>query len=325
MKVDSIVNAANSNLLKGGGVCGAIFNAAGSELLQEECDLIGKCETGEAVITKGYNLLADYVIHAVGPIWRGGNNNEEQLLKSCYYNSLRIAKDNKLSSIAFPLISSGIYGYPKHKALKVAVSVIGEFLLENDMMVYLVVFDRDAVKLSEKLFISINKYIDEKYVEEKNETDKYRIIQEYEIEESKLESVAHNEFHAKASDKRKRKLEDVVEQLEETFSQMLLRLIDEKGKTDVETYKKANIDRKLFSKIRGDKEYKPRKATVIAFAIALELNVDETKDLLSRAGYALTRSRKFDVIVEYFIEEKKYDIHEINEALFAFKQPLLGL
>lgn len=317
MNVDAIVNAANSRLKMGGGVCGAIFNAAGAEELQRECDLIGGCDVGEAVITKGYALPAKYIIHTVGPIWQGGNLNEEKQLRNCYLNSLNLAKENNLDSIAFPLISSGIYGYPKDKALKVAMTAIQEFLLENDMAVYLAVFDKKALDLSEKLFKSIGKYIDDKYAEDTFQRDCYRTIQSFEMQEARFEDSAPV--------KSKRKLEDVVIELDETFSQILLRLIDEKGKTDVETYKKANIDRKLFSKIRTDKDYKPRKSTVLALAVSLELGIDETKDLLGRAGFALSHSSKFDIIVEYFIEEGMYNIFEINEALFAFDQTLLGV
>lgn len=319
VNVDAIVNAANSALKMGGGVCGSIFRAAGAEKLQAECNEIGGCETGEAVITMGYELPAKYIIHTVGPIYRGGNNNEEQLLRNAYLNSMKLAKIHNLESIAFPLISSGIYGYPKDQALKVAISAISEFLLEYEMTVYLVMFDNKAFAFSEKLFKSITKYIDDKYVEEHRALDKYRNIQEYEL---KYEAPVYMNF---IKEKKLRSLEDVVNHLDETFSEMLLRLIDEKGKTDVETYKKANIDRKLFSKIRTDKDYKPRKNTVLAFAVALELNVDETKDLLGKAGYALSHSNKFDIIVEYFLEKKIYNIFEINEALFAFEQQLLGV
>lgn len=324
MNVDVIVNAANSLLKMGGGVCGAIFNAAGAEDLQRECDSIGGCGVGEAVITKGYALKAKYIIHTVGPIWQGGNFDEEKLLRNCYLNSLKLAKENNLESIAFPLISSGIYGYPKEQALRVAMAAIQEFLLENDMTVYLAVFDKKALDLSEKLYKSIEKYIDDKYVRDKSEHGRYRKIQSFEVQEDRLELPGLKEYEAVPA-KGKRKLEDVVMELDDTFSQMLLRIIDEKGKTDVETYKKANIDRKLFSKIRTDKDYRPRKSTVLALAVSLELGIDETKDLLGRAGFAFSHSSKFDIIVEYFIEEGIYNIFEINEALFAFDQDLLGM
>ncbi len=320
MDVDVIVNAANSALKMGGGVCGAIFNAAGARELQAECDSIGGCDTGNAVITKGYKLPAKHIIHTVGPVWNGGNNNEEKLLRSCYMKTLNLAKENNLHSIAFPLISSGIYGYPKTEAFKVAVTVIQDFLLEHEMMVYLIVFDKGAVEISEKLYTSIEKYIDDNYVDEFAEIREQRLI----YEEAQINYSVSAPGLVKLK-KESKGLDDIVSQLDDTFSEMLLRLIDEKEMTDVETYKKANIDRKLFSKIRTDKFYKPRKTTALALCIALELNVDQTKDLLGRAGYALSRSSKFDIIIEYFIEQGIYNIFEINEALFAFEENLLGV
>lgn len=325
VNVDAIVNAANSSLLGGGGVDGAIHRAAGPELL-EECRKLGGCETGQAKITKGYRLPAKYVIHTVGPVWNGGKNNEKKLLEACYKNSLTLAKDYKLESIAFPLISSGAFGYPKDKALKTAISVIGDFLLDNEMTVYLVVYDKASFVLSEKLFSSINQYIDDRYIEEHPIGRRNQLKSLYEAEETLHEyPELFSEKESIPTKKSKRNLDDIVKQMDETFSQMLLRLIDEKGMTDAQTYKKANIDRKLFSKIRNDVNYKPSKPTVIAFAIALELNLDETKDLLLKAGFALSRSSKFDIIIEYFIEEGNYNIFEINEALFAFDQSLLGV
>lgn len=309
MEVDVIVNAANTKLQMGGGVCGAIFKAAGAQELQQECDQIGYCPTGEAVITKGYNLPAKYIIHTPGPIWNGGTRGEARLLRQCYLNSLQMASQYQCRSIAFPLISSGIYGYPKDQALHIGISAISEFLLDHEMDVYLVIFDKKDFKLSEKLFAEIESYIDDHYVEERLLKESSRIL---EVEEKIFSS------------KTKRSLTDVMGQLDETFSQRLLRLIDEKGMSDVETYKKANIDRKLFSKIRSNPQYRPSKATAIAFAIALELNLDETLDLLGKAGYTLSNSYKFDVIIKYFIEEGNYNIHEINEALFIFDQTLLG-
>jgi O-acetyl-ADP-ribose deacetylase (regulator of RNase III) len=343
MKVDAIVNAANSALKMGGGVCGAIFAAAGADKLQAECDRIGRCIVGEAVITGGYDLPAKYVIHTVGPVWQGGGRNEAELLYRCYINSLQLALEYKLKSIAFPLISSGIYGYPKDQALRIAITAISDFLLSHEMMVYLVVFDKKAFMLSEKIFTAIEKYIDDHYVEEHLKHDRRRRHrQALEIKGSRSDSkfseteedvdsqlleeniLSYNVFDSAPAPDVKRSLEDVLGQLDESFSEMLLRLIDEKGMTDVETYQRANIDRKLFSKIRSRKDYKPKKVTAIAFAIALRLNLDETRDLLGKAGYALSHSSKFDLIIEYFIQEGNYNINEINEALFAFDQVLLG-
>lgn len=319
VKADAIVNAANSSLLGGGGVDGAIHAAAGPELL-EECRTLGGCEVGKAKITKGYKLPAKYVIHTVGQIWNGGNNNEEELLSNCYKNSLQLVKEYNLESVAFPIISSGAYGYPKDKALKVAISVIGDFLLDNEVTVYLVVYDKDTFALSSKLLSSIKQYIDDKYID-----DKYIDEQPYKNRDiMRYQCLCKGEFLSSEEPLKDRSLEDIVNNIDESFSQMLLRLIDEKGMTDAETYKRANVDRRLFSKIRNDINYKPSKATAIAFAIALELNLDETKDLLLKAGFALSHSSKFDIIIEYFIENKNYNIFEINEALFTFDENTLG-
>ena len=321
--VDAIVNAAHPSLLGSGGVDGAIHRAAGPELL-EECRRLNGCGVGQAKITKGYRLPAKYVIHTVGPIWQGGRNNEEEQLANCYRNALAIARDYGLESIAFPLISSGTYGFPKYLALRIAISEIGDFLLRHEMTVFLVVYDRESFILSEKLFSSITQYIDERYVQEHPYHRGTRLegIQEIRYFSEANEIVGSEYIRRK---KPKRSLEDVVNQLDETFSQMLLRIIDEKGFTDVEVYKRANVDRKLFSKIRNNMDYRPSKPTAIAFAIALRLNLDETQDLLRKAGFALSHSSKFDLIIEYFIEEGNYNIFEINEALFAFDQNLLGL
>jgi len=318
---DAIVNAANSALQQGGGVCGAIFAAAGAEKLQKECDAISSCKAGEAVITKAYDLPARYIIHTVGPVWHGGTCGEEKQLADCYKNSLALAKKHELESVAFPLISSGIYHYPKDKALQVAISAIGEFLLKNDMIVYLVVFDKAAFVLSEKISSSIKQYIDENYIDENISHFKR---DSYICEENLVPEKTMHLLSPQILEKSKRNLSDIVFQVEESFSQMLLRMIDQKGMSDVAAYKKANIDRRLFSKIRSDINYQSSKHTAIAFAIALELNLDETKDLLLKAGFALSHCNKFDIIVEYFIKIDNYNIFEINEALFYFGQPMLG-
>ena len=318
MKVDAIVNAANSSLLGGGGVDGAIHRAAGGGLLAE-CRTLGGCKVGDAKITGGYKLLCKHVIHTVGPIYRGGENGERELLESCYRRSLELAAKNGCESVAFPLISSGAYGYPKDKALKVAIDVIGDFLLYNDMTVYLVIFDRKSFSIGEKLFSDISEYIDDNYVMEHVDF----LLEETRMCMSRSKSVelSHcGRIDSSGDDELGRRLK----QLDESFSQMLLRKIDESGMTDAECYKRANVDRKLFSKIRSDVHYRPSKPTVIAFAIALELSLTDTEDMLRKAGFALSHSNKFDVIVEYFINNGNYNVFEINEALFAFDQCLLG-
>lgn len=334
IECDAIVNAANATLLGGGGVDGAIHKAAGRGLLLE-CMKLGGCKTGQAKITGGYKLPCKYVIHTVGPKWKGGQNGEKELLESCYRESLRLAIENGCESIAFPLISSGVYGYLKDQALRVAIDVITAFLIENDMLVYIVIFDKTAFQISEKLFSDITSYIDDKYIDthfdfnrtrrndrgESTLLAETRILSNEEILDLRALSATYQQsvVMPKAAS-----LEDRVKQIDESFSEMLLRKIDEKGMTDSQCYKKANVDRKLFSKIRSDIHYHPSKTTAIAFAIALELNLEETKDMLMKAGFALSHSNKFDIIIEYFITNGNYNIFEINEALFAFDQSLLG-
>ena len=301
MKVDAIVNAAKESLLGGGGVDGAIHRAAGPELLAE-CRTLGGCKTGQAKITKGYRLPAKFVIHTVGPIWQGGSHSERELLVSAYRSSLEVALAHQCETVAF------------------AVDTIGDFLLAHDMTVYLVIFDRTAYTISGKLFSDIAAYIDDRYVDahtDSRETQRRRMaMASMPIEESECMPApcAMAPFG----------LDEALSKLDESFSQMLLRKIDECGMTDAQCYKKANIDRKLFSKIRSDVHYKPSKPTAMAFAIALELPLEEAREMLGKAGFAFSHASKFDIIVEYFIAHRNYNIFEINEALFAFDQSLLG-
>ena len=319
LKVDAIVNAANRSLLGGGGVDGAIHRAAGPELLAE-CRTLNGCKTGQAKITKGYRLPAQFVIHTVGLVWRGGGHGERELLVSAYRSSLELALANGCETVAFPLISSGVYGYPKDQALKVAVDTIGEFLLSHDMTVYLVIFVRAAYTIGGKLFADIAAYIDDRYVEAHTtpyENQRRRMALESMPAEEPQWMPAPCAVGAPG-------LDEVLSKLDESFSQMLLRKIDERGMTDAQCYKKANIDRKLFSKIRSDVHYKPSKPTAMAFAVALELPLAEAREMLEKAGFAFSHASKFDIIVEYFIAHQNYNIFEINEALFAFDQSLLG-
>ena len=323
MAVDAIVNAANESLLGGGGVDGSIHRAAGPELLAE-CRTLGGCKTGDARITKAYRLPCKYVLHTVGPVWSGGKCGEREQLISCYRTSLALAKEHGCETVAFPLISSGIFGYPKDQALRVAVDTISGFLMENDMTVYLVIFDRKAYQISGKLFADIAEYIDDHYVDAHTDARRERLRRMGSTAKPFSAARKASMPECMAAPMAANGLDDLLAHLDAGFSETLLKLIDRSGKKDSEVYKKANVDRKLFSKIRNNPAYKPSKSTAIAFAIALELDLDETRDLIARAGYALSASSKFDVIIEYFIRQKKYDIFEINEALFAFDQSLLG-
>ena len=316
MSVDAIVNAAKESLLGGGGVDGCIHRAAGPELLQE-CRTLGGCRTGEVKITGAYRLPCRYIIHTVGPVWNGGKYGEREQLASCYRTSLALAKARGCETVAFPLISSGIFGYPKDQALRVAVDTIGEFLLHNDMTVYIVIFDRAAYQIGNKLFADIAAYIDDHYVDAHTDSRRERMRRMGVVESRML--TAYEDVPMATSG-----LDEALAHLDTGFSETLLKLIDRSGKKDAEVYKKANVDRKLFSKIRNNPDYKPSKSTAVAFAIALELSLPETRDLIARAGYALSPSSKFDVIIEYFIMQRDYDIFRINEALFAFDQSLLG-
>ena len=314
MRVDAIVNAANETLLGGSGVDGAIHQAAGPELLAE-CRTLHGCKTGQAKITKGYRLPAKFVIHTVGPVWEGGSYGERDLLVSAYRSSLELSLEHRCETVAFPLISSGVFGYPKDQALKVAVDTIGDFLLLHDMTVYLVIFDKAAYTISGKLFSDIAAYIDDRYVDEHTNSDEERRRRQFRV----LASAPMLEAEA-APAAVSGSLDEALELLDESFSQMLLRKIDEAGLTD----KRANVDRRLFSKIRSDIHYKPSKPTAMAFAVALELPLEEAREMLQKAGFAFSHASKFDIIVEYFIAHRNYNIFEINEALFAFDQSLLG-
>lgn len=318
MQVDAIVNAANETLLGGSGVDGAIHQAAGPELLAE-CRTLHGCKTGQAKITKGYHLPAKFVIHTVGPVWEGGSYGERELLVSAYRSSLELALEHRCETVAFPLISSGVFGYPKDQALKVAVDTIGDFLLQHDMTVYLVIFDKAAYTISGKLFSDIAAYIDDRYVDEHTNSDEERRRRQFRV----LASAPMLEAEA-APAAVSGSLDEALELLDESFSQMLLRKIDEAGLTDAECYKRANVDRRLFSKIRSDIHYKPSKPTAMAFAVALELPLEDAREMLQKAGFAFSHASKFDIIVEYFIAHRNYNIFEINEALFAFDQSLLG-
>ena len=368
VKADAIVNSANKNPICGGGAEYHIYNAAGYDDLLKAREQVGPLKVAQIAVTPAFALDAKYIIHTVGPKWKGGDSGEALALANCYRGALDKAQQLGCQSIAFPLISSGVFKFPKDSALRIALDAIGEFLQTNEMDVMLVVFDRKAFEVSEELSSDIQAFIDDNYVQDKysdvhsyvsnrwrnapDELDEglydieeignlpaeepHRILDKEEFvdeegDAGECEKMCMNEMRkplacamSKKSVESGRSLEDILVDPGETFCAKLFRLIQEKNQDDVEVYKRANLDRKHFSKIRSNVNYKPTKKTALALAIALRLNLDETTDLLARAELALSPSNRGDLIVKYFIERQKYDIWEINSMLLKFGQPALG-
>ena len=329
MRVDAIVNTTNEEMVGYSGVDLAIHTIAGAEL-DAECAKLAPLGLGQAKLSGAYGLPCKYVIHTSGPVWRGGLVGESIILRSCYIESLKLAVKNGCRSVAFPLISSGVYGYPKDQVLKFAIQTITEFLFDHELTVYLCVFDKESYSFSQKLFSDIQEFINDEYVDEHDE-DFYETF-DGSIDEMPMAKCIQAPMCADAMMPRKREtssaagksLREYMKQMDRSFQEMLFDLIDESGMTDVECYKKANVDKRTFSKIKSNKDYKPSKQTVIAFAISLQLDMDTTQELLATAGFTLSRSKVFDKIIRYFIHNGNYDIFEINEALFEFDQILLG-
>ena len=348
VSADAIVNAANTRLQAGGGVCGALFAASGAADMQAACDAIGGCPTGSAVSTPAFALDATWVIHAVGPIWRGGLSGEREALRSCYRSVFAEAGRLGVRSVAYPLISAGIYGFPVDEALVIAREETEAFLrVHEDVAVTLVMFDRATVRAGGELFDEIDEYIDDEYVEAsphmRRRAERLAVeawdaaapggLADAGAPSGYADGAAPEAFAAAfggeavcaaLSSAAPRELDDLLSNLDASFSETLLALIDERGMTDAEVYHRANLSRQLFSKIRSNRAYRPTKPTAVALAVALELDPRQTQDLLSRAGLALSRSSKFDVIVRFFLERGVHDVFRINEALFAYDQPLLG-
>ncbi len=372
MQTEAIVNTANEQPAVGTGCDTAIYKAAGKrKLLAYRKEQIGFVPQGEVFITPGFALKAKYIIHAVSPYYVDGKEGEEEKLRSCYRKSLQLAKEHGIRSIAFPLISTGGFGYPKEEGMRIAADEINAFLLENKMEVFLVVFDEKAKKLGKRLDPKLEEYIDRHYVEEKTE-EEYREEQRARRfkedrdsttlilprEETTLvlrrdetttifpgasakipvdaESAAYGSkkkrlsgsqgFLAKPGSRdeepfldfeseHESKLKERMRHLSDTFSQYLMYLISDKGMENADVYKRAIVDKKIFSKIKNNTDYHPQKLTALCLCIGAKLNLDETKDLLARAGYALSPCDKTDIIFSYFIENGIYDMIELDIQL----------
>ena len=373
MKTDAVVNTANEYPEVGPGCDRAVYEAAGyDQLLAYRKEHIGFVKQGEAFITPGFDLPAKYIIHAVSPLFVDGSSGEEELLRSCYRKSLALAKENGIRSIAFPLISTGSFGYPKEEGMRIAVDEIHAFLLTSKMLVYLVVFDEKATRMGRNLYPDLEAYIDHNYVEKKRKEEYERpwypdaaagnLPRESAPAESAradsaradntparkpgrrgfLQSVigrkkdagtveAFNELSVaeafpqaptasfmsddSAIEEMERKLSERMKHMADTFPEYLLYLISQKGMENSEVYKRAIVDKKVFSKIKNNPNYHPQKLTALCLCIGAKLNLDESKDLLARAGYALSPCDKTDIIFSYFIENKIYDMIELDIQL----------
>lgn len=325
VNADVLVNAANERLAAGGGVCGAIFESAGASKMTAACARIGHCPTGSAVTTPGFDLPCRWVVHAVGPVWRGGSHGERDLLRSCYRSVFAEAARLSATSVAFPLISAGIFGYPVREALNVARAEASAFLDDHpDVEVTLVVFTRDVVAQGVALLGELREYVDDAYVDNSphlyDRSAEFRELCAPEAWPLAAEPPTPTPGGPSAPDE----LAERLAHLDASFSEALLALIDERGLTDAQVYRRANLSRQLFSKIRSKPDYRPSKPTAVALALALGLTLPQTQELLAHAGLTLSRSSKFDVIVEFYLARGVHDVMTVNEALFAFDQPLLG-
>lgn len=333
MQVDAIVSAASHRPQVTSATAQAIHRKAGPELLKAR-ESLGYIVTGEAAITPAFNLDTRFVIHAPSPRWLDGAHGEQDLLRKTYLRCLNLALEKGCESIAIPLLATGNNGFPQQIALQIAVDTFTSFLFEHDMHIYLVVFNKESVVLSEKLVQSVASYIDQNYVDELELEFRSRNIRRRQESTLLREMCLSSEAVCATSPKLKSEacekssaptdLTTFLKQKDASFAVTLVDLIERSGQKNSEVYKKANVDKKLFSKIINNVNYHPSKQTALAFAIALELNLKQTQDLIGRAGYTLTHSSKFDLIIEYFILNKVYSVHKINEVLFEFDQVLLG-
>ena len=329
VKADAIVNPANPEPVIGGGVESAIYEAAGRERLLEARKELGRLNPGKVGVTEAFNLDAKYIVHVSGLYWKGGNSFEARCLKECYEKALKAALDKGCKSIAFPLLATGTYGFPKDIGLDVAVSTFTEFLEEYEMDITLVVFGNDAVNVSGKLVDEVRSFVDDKYVKEALETEykEDRNIERYALPNERFHLLLKEEtydvpdgactkdtFSAKQPGSLETALKNIYK---ESFEKHLQQLINKKGLKNSEVYAAANISKQYFSKLLKG-QVKPSKDKMLALAVGLRLNTDEVVDFLRIAGYALSPISQTDTVVEYFIRKQEYNVLKINIVLFDY-------
>ena len=305
---DAIVNTANPQARIGGGTDSAIYQAAGADVLLAERRKLGDIPVGQAAATSAFGLRAKYIIHTVGPVWQGGMHGEEAALRSCYEQSLHLAHKLGCKSVAFPLISTGVYNFPRDKAMRIATATIYDFLMEQEMLVELVVFDRSAYELSGRLFPNVQSYIDEQYVADQTEQEYRRRVREERRARTAPAPTLSGALHCTQS----------------TFQEYLLELIRQRDLKNSDVYHGANLSKQHFSKMLSNKNYKPTKNTVCALALALHLDRTGADALLAKAGLLLTDNSRFDLAVRYFLDNQMYNIVEDNIALYENGLELLG-
>lgn len=358
VKADAIVNTANPEPKYAAGTDGAIYKAAGADKLLAERKKIGRIKCGDVAVTPAFNLKAKYIIHTVAPVWNGGNKGEFETLKSCYSRSLTKAAELGCESIAFPLIATGVYMFPKAEALRIAMDEISNFLMREDvdMTVKLVVFDDKAFRLSRNLFFQVESFINddeviaahkEEYGLPDREFERERARFRRQLEEEDyyasfslcensipMEPVELEPPHGKTKKTTGSKpfnestfdknlyMSDGKEEL--SFQQHLLKLIIEKDLDNTTVYKRSNVTKGAFSKILCGDTKKPQKKTVLGLCIGLQLTLEEAEELLASADMAFNPYNKRDKLVIQCITHGQYDIDEVNAMLFVCEQPLLG-
>ena len=365
MHTDAVVNTANAYPTVGSGCDHAIYQAAGyDELLKYRTEKIGFVPEGNAFITPAFKLNCNYIIHAVSPLFINGNNKEEEKLRSCYKQSLQLALEYNVKSIAFPLSATGGYKYPKEEGLRIAVDELSAFTMKYEMFVYLIIFDNKATRLANNIHSDLQTYIDQNYVESKQREEYSNIpypcatpmrvpdsenLREEETKDkkrSKIAEIRERIFKSKSitlpkfrmfdteedyyeeddyvfCEEHESALEERIQHISDTFSEYLIYLIDSRGMTYPDVYKRAIVDKKVFSKIKNNPDAHPKKITAMCLCVGAKLNMDQTRDLLARAGYALSPCDKTDIIFSYFIENHIYDMIELDIQLEEHGLPCL--